>query len=75
MRAEVSVMDVLPRLFVDYSWFGHSKRVTAQLFASELATLHVGDHVIVEGDSVSDREARVESITTASREATLAFVS
>jgi hypothetical protein len=65
----------LPRVFVDYSWFGTSTRVTAHLFREEMEAFQVGDQVIVEGDSVPDRIATIESIDTTARTATLLLTS
>jgi hypothetical protein len=61
----------LPRVFVDYSWYGRSIHVTAHLFRREVDAFQVGDEVIVEGDSVPDRIATIESIDTTARTATL----
>jgi hypothetical protein len=61
----------LPRVFVDYSWYGRSTRVTAELFREEMEVFRVGDKVVVEGDSVPDRIATIESIDPATRSARL----
>jgi hypothetical protein len=57
---------------IDYSRYGHAKRVTVPLFKRE-RTLRVGDRVRVLGDDVPDRTAVVTSLVDHGRKAVLEF--
>ena len=50
----------MKRIFIDYTWLGKPEKVTqfrTRLYGSERDGLQPGLPVIVEGDSVPDREA------------------
>ncbi len=61
-------------VFVDYNHIGHASRFRTGLFRSEREGLEVGDVVLVVGDAVEPREARVVQMTDDGREAELEFV-
>ena len=59
---------------VDYSRVGRSSRFSTHVFAEERAALHVGDVVVVTGDDVEDRRARVVAFHDEDRSAEFEFV-
>ena len=61
-------------VFVDYNHIGHACRFRTRLFRSEREGLSVGDIVLVIGDSVEPRQARVIALTDDDREAELEFL-
>ena len=61
-------------VFVDYNHIGHACRFRTRLFRSEREGLSVGDVVLVIGDSVEPRQARVLALTDDGREAELEFL-
>lgn len=61
-------------VFVDYNHIGHACRFRTRLFRSEREGLSVGDTVLVIGDSVEPRQARVIALTDDGREAELEFL-
>ena len=61
-------------MLVDYNHIGHGCRFRTRLFRSEREGLGVGDIVLVVGDSVEPRQARVVALTDDGREAELEFV-
>jgi hypothetical protein len=61
-------------VFVDYNHIGHACRFRTRLFRSEREGLSVGDIVLVIGDSVEPRQARVIALTDEGREAELEFL-
>jgi len=61
-------------VLVDYSRIGHADRFRIRLFRSEREGLSVGDIVLVVGDSVEPRQARVMALTDEGREAELEFL-
>lgn len=60
-------------VFVDYNHIGHPRRFRTRLFRSEREGLEVGDVVLVVGDAVEPRQARVVQMTDGGREAELEF--
>jgi hypothetical protein len=67
-------MNQMREVFVDYNHVGHACRFRTRLFRSEREGLEVGDVVLVVGDAVEPREARVVQMTDDGREAELEFV-
>lgn len=61
-------------VFVDYNHVGHACRFRTRLFRSEREGLKVGDIVVVVGDAVEPRQARVVELSEDGREAELEFV-
>jgi hypothetical protein len=61
-------------VFVDYNHVGHACRFRTRLFRSEREGLEVGDIVLVVGDAVEPRQARVVALTDEGREAELEFL-
>jgi hypothetical protein len=61
-------------IFVDYSHIGRACRFRTRLFKSEREGLEVGEVVLVGGDSVEPRQARVIELTNDGREVELKFV-
>jgi len=61
-------------VFVDYSHIGHACRFRTRLFKPEREGLEVGEVVLVVGDYVEPRPARVFELTNDGREVELEFV-
>lgn len=61
-------------IFVDYNHIGHACRFQTRLFRSEREGLEVGDVVLVVGDAVEPRQAKVVGLTDGGREAELEFL-
>ena len=61
-------------VFVDYNHIGHARRFPTRLFRSEREALEVGEVVLVAGDSVEPRQARVIELSNDGREVELEFV-
>lgn len=61
-------------VFVDYNHIGHACRFRTRLFRSERQGLMVGEVVLVVGDAVEPRQARVVELSDDGREAGLEFV-
>jgi hypothetical protein len=61
-------------VFVDYNHIGHARRFRTRLFRSERDGLRVGDKVLVVGDAVEPRHAKVIELAEAGREAELEFL-
>jgi hypothetical protein len=61
-------------MFIDYNHIGHGCRFRIRLFRSEREGLGVGDIVLVVGDSVEPRQARVIALAEDGREAELEFL-
>ncbi|MGH9039940.1 MAG: hypothetical protein ACRDZ3_06895 [Acidimicrobiia bacterium] len=61
-------------VFVDYNHIGHACRFRTRLFKSEREGLAAGDVVLVIGDSVEARQARVLELSEDGREAELEFL-
>jgi hypothetical protein len=61
-------------IFVDYNHIGCASRFRTRLFRSEREGLQVGDVVLVVGDAVEPRQARVVALTDEGREAELEFI-
>jgi hypothetical protein len=61
-------------IFVDYSHIGHACRFRTRLFKPEREGLEVGEVVLVVGDAVEARQARVVEMSTDGREVELEFV-
>ncbi len=57
---------------IDYSRYGHSKRITVPLFERERA-IERGDRVKVVGDDVPERTAVVATLLDGGRKAVLEF--
>jgi hypothetical protein len=62
------------QVFVDYNHIGHACRFRTRLFRSEREGLEVGDIVLVVGDAVEPRQARVIELADEGREAELEFL-
>ncbi|HVW32573.1 MAG TPA: hypothetical protein VHL53_08550 [Acidimicrobiia bacterium] len=61
-------------IFVDFNHVGHACRFRTRLFRSEREGLQVGDVVLVVGDAVEPRPARVLELAEDGREVELAFL-
>lgn len=62
------------QVFVDYNHIGHACGFRTRLLRSEREGLAVGEVVLVVGDAVEPRPARVVELSDDGREAELEFV-
>lgn len=63
----------MAEVFVDYNQIGSAKRFVIPLFLEERQGLRCGDHVLVRGDDVAPREAKVLALRDSGRNAELEF--